>query len=383
MITNNSIKEYYTKLHGMYIQCYDMIKAMTQSLSTRDSQISLVVTNPQGERETLRIPSFLYLDNKIEQLDSSLSSLIELPNSGEAWLESTNDLYKIKMVKNGISPSTPKLESANPIALFKDNNFLKDLVSPKTYLKVNIPNMSDIISSMMMKKIVIYDYDMYNALSGYSSYEDIKTALYGYVKGNDYEEYDSELDIPIKQERYRSAFRIESIPTKEELGNDNPHAVSVGSKLSYVLNLDTFEYFNSEDSTISYQLKVGDFLCMKGQSTTWKVKNVDYSNMQIEIEETSGHTALQTTEENTDMVFSIYNNNYSDYHYVEVPLEENQYIIVFLSAISNNTRSSWSTPLFCDLNSIYVKDAGGNFVQDEYGNNLSYLKYYKKYCTNI
>ena len=109
MITNNSIKEYYTKLHGMYIQCYDMIKAMTQSLSTRDSQISLVVTNPQGERETLRIPSFLYLDNKIEQLDSSLSSLIELPNSGEAWLESTNDLYKIKMVKNGISPSTPKL----------------------------------------------------------------------------------------------------------------------------------------------------------------------------------------------------------------------------------------------------------------------------------
>ena len=208
MITNNSIKEYYTKLHGMYIQCYDMIKAMTQSLSTRDSQISLVVTNPQGERETLRIPSFLYLDNKIEQLDSSLSSLIELPNSGEAWLESTNDLYKIKMVKNGISPSTPKLESANPIALFKDNNFLKDLVSPKTYLKVNVPNMSDIISSMMMKKIVIYDYDMYNALSGYSSYEDIKTALYGYTKGNDYEEYDSKIDIPIKQERYRSAFRI-------------------------------------------------------------------------------------------------------------------------------------------------------------------------------
>lgn len=383
MITNNSIKEYYTKLHGMYVQCYDMIKAMTQSLSTRDSQISLVVTNPQGERETLRIPSFLYLDNKIEQLDSSLTSLIELPNSGEAWLESTNDLYKIKMVKNGISPSTPKPEATNPIALFKDNNFLKDLVSPKTYLKVNVLNMSDIISSMMMKKIVIYDYDMYNALSGYTSYEDIKTALYGYTKGNDYEEYDSELDVPIKQERYRSEFKILSIPTKEELGNDNPHTVSVGSKLSYILYLDTFEYFNSEDSTISYQLKSGDFLCMKGQSTTWKVKNIDYSNMQVEIEETSGHTALQTSEENADMVFSIYNNNYSDYHYVEVPLEENQYIIVFLSAISNNTRSSWSSPLFCDLDSIYVKDAGGNFIQDEYGNNISYLKYYKKYCTNI
>ena len=53
MITNNSIKEYYTKLHGMYIQCYDMIKAMTQSLSTRDSQISLVEEYIYSEQRDL------------------------------------------------------------------------------------------------------------------------------------------------------------------------------------------------------------------------------------------------------------------------------------------------------------------------------------------
>lgn len=383
MITNDSIKEYYVKLHGMYVQCYDMLKAMTQSLSTKDSQISLVMTNPQGERETVRIPSFLYLENKIEQLDTSLSSIIDLPNSGEAWMQSNSDLYKISMIKNGIAPSKPTIISNNVVALFKDNNFLKDLVSPKTYLKINLSNMSDTLDSVLMKKLVMYNSDMYIALSGMKSYDDIKAALYGYSKGIDYEEYDSTLEIPIKRERFNSRFEITSIPSKEEIGTPNPWTESQSSKLSYQLKLSTLEYQDSEDSTISYVLKEGDYLCMANQSTTWKVKYVDSFNMTVIIEETSGHTALQAYSENPSMYFSIYNKNYSDYHYVEVPLEENQYIIVFLSAVQNNTRSEWSTPLFCDLSSIYVKDNGGNFIQDSYGNNLSYLDYYKKYCTNI
>lgn len=383
MITNNNIKDIWTKLHGMYVQCYDIMKAMSQSLSTKDSQISLVTVNPQGERETIRIPSFLYLENKLEQLDTSLSSIIDLPNSGEAWIQNNSDLYKLSMVKNGIAPVAPSIVSNNIVAMFKDNNFLKDLVSPKTYLKLNLSNMPDVLDSIIMKKLVMYNSDMYNALLGMTSYEDINAALYGYSKGIDYEEYESSLSIPVKRERFNSKFEIVSIPTKEDLGTSNPWTETQASKLSYKLNLSGIEYQDSEDSTISYSLKEGDYLCMPGQSTTWKVKNVDASDMSVIIEETSGHTALQTYEENSSMYFTIYNKNYSDYHYVEVPLEENQYIILFLSSVQNNTRSKWSTPLFCDLSSIYVKDNGGNFIQDSYGNNLTYLDYYKKYCTNI
>lgn len=383
MISNNNIKDIYTKLHGMYVQCYDMLKAMSQSLTTKDSQISLVTTNPQGERETIRIPSFLYLENKLEQIDSSLSSIIDLPNSGEAWLQNNSDLYKIEMIKNGIAPIKPSIISNNVVALFKDNNFLKDLVSPKTYLKLNLSNMPDVLDSVLMKKLVMYNSDMYNALIGMNSYDDVKASLYNYSKGVDYEEYESTLSIPTKRERFSSKFEIVSIPTKEEIGTSNPWTETKASKLSYQLKLSGLEYQDSEDSTISYVLKEGDYLCMPGQSTTWKVKYVDNSNMDVIIEETSGHTALQTYTENSSMYFTIYNKNYSDYHYVEVPLEENQYIIVFLASVQNNTRSEWSTPLFCDLSSIYVKDNGGNFIQDSYGNNLTYLDYYKKYCTNI
>lgn len=381
MITNDSIKEYYTKLHGAYVQCYDMLKAMTQSLSTKDSEISLVTVSPEGERETVRIPSFLYLENKLEQLDTSISSLINLPESGEGWIQNNSDIYKIEMIKNGVAPQQPIMSSKSIVALFKENNFLKDLVSPKTYLKIDISNMPDNLDSVMMKKIVMYNSDMYNALDGYNSYEDIKAALYGYSKGTDYEEYDSNLEVPIKNERYNSKFEIISIPTSDVI--ENPWTETSSSKLSYRIKLNTLEYTDSEDSTIVYNLKVGDFLYMPGQYTTWKVKYVDDTNMEVIIEEATGHTSLQNIYDNSSMFFKIYNKVYNDYHYVEVPLEENQYIIIFLSSVQNNTRSSWSTPLFCDLSSIYVKDAGGNYIKDSYGNNLSYIEYYKKYCTNI
>lgn len=383
MITNDSLKEYYTKLHGMYIQCYDMMKAMNQSLTTKDSEISLVVVNSQGERETIKIPSYLYLENKIEQLDSSLSSLIELPESGEAWLQKNADLYKIDMVKHGISPEVPSIKSTNLVALYKDNNFLKDLVSPKTYLKIDISNMSDITSSMMMKKLIIYDADMFSALQSYNSYDEISAALYNYSKGSAYDEYDNEIEVPVKRNRFTSSFNITSIPTKEEVGKENPWTESSSSKLTYEIKLDTLEYYDSEDQTIVYSLNTGDLLTMAGQSTIWKVKSVDDSDMTVVIEEVSGHTALQTHDENSSMSFTIYDNNFSAYHYVEVPLEENQYIIVFLASIRNNTRSAWSSPIICDLSSIYVKDNGGNYIQDEYGNNLTYIEYYKKYCTNV
>lgn len=383
MITNDSLKEYYTKLHGMYIQCYDMMKAMNQSLTTKDSEISLVVVNSQGERETIKIPSYLYLENKIEQLDSSLSSLIELPESGEAWLQKNADLYKIDMVKHGISPEVPSIKSTNLVALYKDNNFLKDLVSPKTFLKIDISNMSDITSSMMMKKLIIYDADMFSTLQSYNSYDGISAALYNYSKGSAYDEYENEIEVPVKRNRFTSSFNITSIPTKEEVGKENPWTESSSSKLTYELKLDTLEYYDSEDQTIVYSLNTGDLLTMPGQSTIWKVKSVDDSDMTVVIEEVSGHTALQTHDENSSMSFTIYDNNFSAYHYVEVPLEENQYIIVFLASIRNNTRSAWSSPIICDLSSIYVKDNGGNYIQDEYGNNLTYLEYYKKYCTNI
>jgi len=385
MITNNSIKEYYTKLQGLYVQCYDMLKAMNQSLSTKSTEITVNVTALDGTTSKFRIPSYLYLESKIEELSNNLDQIYSIPNSGSAWLTTSQDTYKVVLEKNGIAPVTPSLSMSSLVAGYTDNNFLKDLVSPKTYIKISIDNLPYNASSIYMKKVVLHDTDLYDTLSqmDLKSYSDFKAAVYNYKKGTDYDEYDNTIDLPIKTNKFDSKFSIINIPSQEEIGTANPWTEKTSSKLSYKLYLDTIEYTNNEDSAISYVLKVGDVLAMKGTNATWIVKSVNTDDMSVIIEENVGHVALQDISEDTSMSFIIYNESYNEYKYVNVPLEENPYIIIFLSIIGNGIRSQWSSPLLLNLNNVYVRDEYGNYIKDNYGNNLSYIEYYNKYCTNI
>ena len=67
-LTNNSLKEYYVKLLEMYNNALNMINAMNQSLSTSSSEVSVTLVSGDDTETTLRIPSMLYLENKVEQL---------------------------------------------------------------------------------------------------------------------------------------------------------------------------------------------------------------------------------------------------------------------------------------------------------------------------
>lgn len=382
MITNNSIKEYYTKLQGLYSQCYDMLTTINKSMSTKASEISMTLTNIDGTTQKVKVPSFLYLENRLEELSMNMSSLYSVPKTGEAWMTTDGSTMKIVLEKNNISPDSPTISTQSIIARYKDNNFLKDLVSPKTYVKVDISNLPIDGDSILMKKIILHDTDLYDTLNqkGIESYGDFVAALYNYKKGTDYDEYDNTLDLPIKSNRYTSNFNIVAIDN-EDVENENSSAST--KKITYTLHLDTIEYYNIDDTTISYTLKVGDILYIDNNVATWKVKSVNDDNMEVKIEEVVGHVALQTTEENSKMSFHIYDTSLKNSGYAEIPLEEDSYIIIFLAIVRNGIRSEWSSPLFINLSTTYVMDEGGNYIQDSYGNKLTYTEYYKKYCTNI
>ena len=377
MITNNSIKEYYTKLQGLYSQCYDMLTTINKSMSTKASEISMTLTNVDGTTQKVKVPSFLYLENRLEELSMNMSSLYSVPKTGEAWMSSNGDTMKIVLEKNNISPVTPTITTQSIIARYKDNNFLKDLVSPKTYVKIDISNLPIDGDSILMKKIILHDTDLYDTLNqkGIETYGDFVAALYNYKKGSDYDEYDNTIDLPIKSNKYTSNFNI--------LAVDDEYTESSTKKVTYTLHLDTIEYYNIDDTTISYTLKPGDIIYIDDNVATWKVKNVNADDMEVRIEEVVGHVALQTTKENSKMTFHIYDTSLENSGYAEIPLEEDTYVIVFLAIVRNGIRSEWSSPLFINLSSTYVMDEGGNYIQDSYGNNLTYTEYYKKYCTNI
>ena len=384
--TTDSLKDYYVKLQGLYENAVNILTAINQSLVSNASEITVDIADTDDTTTTVRIPSFLYMENKIEQLENNFNNLFELPNSGDAWFTKSQDMIKLKMVRSNTAPLSPVMQLNNVYASITDNNFMNDLVSPKTFLKLNVTNLPDNIESMFMKKVVIHSKTLFDELNSANiqSYSDLIAALYNYKANVDYKEYDSVLDLPIKKDTYNSSFKIIDIP---EINNStNPWVdESYGNHkhLSYKICLDTLEYSDEENSAISFTLKAGDYICLGNEMVVYKVKNADLASNTIIIEETIGHISLQTYQENSEMIFTLYNENYGRWNYVEVPLEENQYICIFLGTIYNNVRSLLSAPYFVDLSTIVMKDANGNIMKDGFGNDITYLDYYNEYCVNI
>lgn len=375
---NNSLKEYYIKLHSLYNNAVNMLTAINQSLTSNASEVSVEIYE-NNTTSLVRIPSFLYLDSKIEQLETSFKNLFNMPNSGEAWFNNDGNMYKLEMVRSNTAPLSPDLDYNNLVAGFTNNQFIKDLVSPRTYIKLNINNLPFSINQMYMKKIVLLNTSLYSDLSklNITTYEEYVAALYNYRKGIDYEEYDTVLNLPIKRDKYISQFNIDYVIEEGTTIKDDI------SKQYYVLKLNTLEYHNSDDLSEVYSLSIGDHLCLGNELAIYKVTDIDYTLMNVTLTEVIGHIALQPVSENNNMVLTKYNYDYSEFSYIEVPIEENQFIVVFLGTIYNGVRSQLSNALLLDLGTIYMINEDGSYIKDNYGNNINYIDYYNKYCNNI
>ncbi len=389
MNSTNTLKEYYIKIFDLYNNCVNMLTSLNQSLSTASPQVSLNIIDSDGISHETKIPSFIYLDNKLDEIKNSFNNFFDIPNSGDAWFENDSNMYKFHLIKSNTAPQIPNIINDKLVASFTDNNYFKDLVSPKMYLKMNISNLTNNIEKIFVKKYIFYNTasnNLYEIIqnSGIKTNEQYAALLSSYTKGKDYDVYDLILDLPLKKEIYNSQFQIEEIV---KLDGDNPYVeynTDLNKEvLNYKLILNTIEYNNQEDNSIKFLLKAGDSLSLNNTNSEYYVKYVNNTTNEVIIEERLGHSALQPFNENPNMFFTINNHNYDDYNYIQIPLEENQYIAVFIGTIYNNVRSILSNGVLLDLNNIYMIDEYGNKLVDSKGNQITYMKYYNTYCKNI
>ena len=385
MNDKNTIKEYYIKILELYNNSVNILTALNQSLSSLSPQIVVILQDSNNNIIEQKIPSFLYLENKLEELSNNFENFFDIPKSGDAWFENNSNMYKFHLVKSNSAPQMPNIDNTNISASFMDNTYFKDLVSPKTYLKMNISNLTNNIEKIFVKKYVFYNYSVFNAIqiANVSTNEEYNAILYNFTKGVDYDYYDSIIDLPLKKEIYNSNFKIEEIVSLE--GGNPWSEINASNKetLNYKLVLDTLEYNNQEDNSIRFTLKAGDYLSLNGTNNLYYVKQVNTTTNTVIIEESIGHASIQTYVDNDQMFFTIYNNDFSEYEYIQVPLEENQYIAIFIGTIYQNIRSILSNGILLDLSKIYIYDGYGNAILDSNGNKLSYIDYYKIYCKNI
>jgi hypothetical protein len=143
MNNDTSLKEYYLNLQSLYNKAVNMLMALNSSLTTSAAEIELNVADTDEAETIVRIPSFIYLENKLEELNSNMDELFNIPEDGEAWFTKSENSYKLNLVRSNTAPVSPIINTRDVHASITDNNFLKDMVTPKTFLKLNLSNLPD------------------------------------------------------------------------------------------------------------------------------------------------------------------------------------------------------------------------------------------------
>ena len=321
-----SFAAYMSKLQELTEMNLSLLNLINDSLY---SNAEHVTANINGTDYS--IPSFIYIENKLNNLEGNWNRLVNAPMTGEAAFVFDGQTKQIHV--NGFE------NAPMPITLRRDDNFyvenndiFKDFISPLLYLKYNLQELPDHIKEVNVRKVAIMNSDLISRISDRQNitWAEMNSILMGYTDDIDYSVYDKIYKLPIKHSDYNGLFKV----TDSRADTTSP--IIVG----YTVTLDTLNY-TYDNGTLSKALAVDDYLITAGDECKYRVASVDYNAKRISLECVSGYKRI----DNGDILKFIRNQELFDgQKFIKVPLEEDKCIVLFMSAINSNInlQSVWS-----------------------------------------
>lgn len=394
-----NISEALLKLVDLTSENVKLLEALNDSFYSKNAHIQ---TDIQGKKFT--IPSFLSLENKINHLQDAFDNLVHSAKAGDAWMNFDGNSKEIKLV--GYNPM------GNPIELsIKDPNggetknintkkpsFFKDMLSPSPYINFALATLPDNVSQINVRKIVLYDEALIHRIQtwglnhGGSSdiihlpYEDFKALIIDpangieMAQGTGWDMYDKVYDMDIRNQLGKGDYVIEKVlkdyiddnleeyidvvisestpmvwtSTKDAAENN----LATGCKLTNYDGAAQFEItkIHIPSRTMTLRVLHGSYINLMPDTTPNDTTHSDYSILKF------------LTPTNEDIISKDKN--------LQIPLEEDQYIILYASPITPTTRvqADWSTGMFVDTYQLNV--IVGNTL-------VGFEDYYKKNVRNI
>jgi len=385
-----SLTEYLTQIQELTKKNFEILKALNDSFYTKSEHLRVNLDNANYV-----IPSFISLENKLNTLADNFENLVNAPRTGEAVFDFNGNTQQIEVKGFANVPKTAfeglDMETVAQIRNFgyKKNEIFKDFLTPTPYINIDLSNLADDIQQLNVKKIIVKNEQLISLLKTQSNwqsanqendteesvcrpiaYSDVVKKLYAFEDGKDYVEYDKTYTMPIRYELGTGKYNILEIKNNWTDDNFIEH---------YELKLDKLTY-RIADETIERNLFIGDYLVTNNDKVKLLIENIYSSSNTIQVKvENGGFADLCTVEDgNVDLstlkFFAIGNINKSKY--LQVPLEEDRYVLVFLAPIqrTSHTQSAWADGLFFDVYALTI--TVGNET-------LTYQGFYNNFVTNI
>lgn len=359
-----NISEYLSKLQDLATQNLSLLKSIDAAFHTKAEYVTATVGD-----NTFNIPSFISLENRFNTLQANFENLVNAPKTGTASFVFDGNTQTIQMGGFNICPEAVELSKPSNFFI-EHNDVLKDFMTPKPYLSFSVSSIPNDITQCQVRKYVIFNDDLKSLLfSGGTrsvDYAVVEDALSGYTEDEDYQMYDTVMRLPVRDNIGFGSFKISSIVSSDVNTSDFTQ--------TYTLILDGTSY--STDGTNVKNLKVGDILVTGDDSCQLEITEVNLLTSTVTVTVlNNGYANLMTYEDGGDLgKLKFYSSlDYDNNKHVDVPLEENQYIIVFIAPIYDllNTRAQWSNGIAVDVFSLTVDiDGKETYFKDYYDNNV-------------
>lgn len=384
-----SLTEAIKRLEELTEQNLDILKTLNDSFFTKKEH--LVVSMSDNK---FVIPSFLSLENKINALQESLYNLVNAPAAGEAYFQFDGNSKTIQVRGFNNTPNALYLKPDNAKKfLYEDTNFFKDMITPNAYVRFDLTTLPDDISKVIVKKVVpitarakavlgsYIHIDTEEGIDEYSvsvPYRELYKQLAVLNKGVDYEEYDTVKQLPVRQAIGTGTYVITGIIKDETLSD-------LTQQLTLKFAENTQLYYKKFDETIDVELEPGQYLTTYDGRVKLQIVDVNMSTNQLVLNIVNGdyldiapYTGTETELQNIQDLHKLRffsDRDYSKDKYMDVTLEENQYIGVFIAALNDrmNVQSPWGDGVVVD--SYRIKNA----VKET----ESYQTFYKDNVKNI
>lgn len=343
----------------------EILEAINNLFYTKQNHISVDVS---GSQYTL--PSFLALENKINSLTANFENLVKSPENGEAFFSFDGNSRAIEVRSY---TSTPNALTLNTVGEFEveTNDIFKDFLTPIPYIKFNLSELPNDITSVVVKKIIPISNEfksyMESMLGGsnmsYTSlplaYSDIAKVISVYKEDVDYTEYDTVMKLPIRKNVGSGTYVIKSIIediVDEDLDNYITFSIRTDVGEPYMNDL-KYRLF---DETIERKLQVGDQLVTFEGNAKLEIMELSSNFKTIKVKVLHGEFVnLVESGESTNISslskIKFYSPvDFNEDKYIRVPLEEDRYVFIAVAALNDrmNVQSSWGTGIVVDTYSL-------------------------------
>lgn len=370
----NSISECLAQVVNLTKKNLAILKAVNEAFYTKRNHLAVNIND-----ETFVIPSFISLESRIESLENNLQHIVDAPLTGEAFTYFDGTTQRLELAGYSTAPNHVDLHGVSSFNV-EDNNLFKDFMTPNPFIKIDLQSIPNNIKHVVVKKIAIHELatDLRDALlaitddNGNIDFAEAQRILYGYEKDVDYTEYDTVRRLPIRKGVAQGTYEIIDIIDNYQDDNfDEFYELELNGDLVYYIN----------NGTIQKDIKIGDTLVTNNNKVMMEIIGLNAIKRTITVKILHGAYAdLQDrTSGNPDLYRLKYYKNSSDIDatkYVNVALEEDQYIIIFVAPVNDttNTQSPWGKGLFINTDDLVI---------DVDGDEISFRKYYDDYVNNV